>query len=157
MQLFHATVSKAPRQVSTKYGERVVCDVLLPDGSESAVWGPVGYAPLEYLERGQAVTVGRDSKGKISIVENHPMYPESEKPIPQLPQAAPTETQTAGNKHALSPETKREIADYVTQQKDLLSYCWQQAATIPGVSEEQTLEKLAVTLYLSAQRRFGLA
>lgn len=150
MQLLAATVSKAPRQVKTKYGDRLVCDVKLPDGTETAIWGPVNYAPLEYLERGQAVTVSRDSKGKVSIVENHLTHPDMIAPDIDQP------TPTAANPHSLDPETKKAIAQYVTQQKDLLQFCWQQAETIEGPQTEDVVQKLAVTLYLSAQRKFSL-
>jgi len=144
MQLLPATVAKPPRQVKTKYGDRLVCDVLLQDGSESAIWAPVGYAPIEYLEQGQVVTVSRDSNGKVSIVENHATHPEMEKPLP------------VAESYTLDGETKKAIAEYLKQQKDLLQFCWQQAESIEGPQTEDCIEKLAVTLYLSAQRKFKL-
>jgi hypothetical protein len=150
MQLLGATVSKAPRQVKTKYGDRLVCDVKLQDGTETAIWGPVDYAPLEYLERGQAVTVSRDSKGKVHIVENHLTHPDMIAP------AIDQGTQLAGE-HGFSADQKRAIAQYVTQQRDLLAFCLDQAATIPQAQTDESVEKLGVTLYLSAQRKFKLA
>lgn len=151
MKLLTARLIENPKVVTTKYGARMVADAQTTDGEKLSVWRPENDQTLGSLRSGAQVVLSLDSKGKVNLIDNPP-----ETMTPQLP-PAPTETKPAGNKHALSPETKREIADYVTQQKDLLSYCWQQAATIPGVSEEQTLEKLAVTLYLSAQRRFNLA
>jgi hypothetical protein len=147
MQLLPATVSKPPREVTTKYGQRLVCDVLLQDGSESAIWAPVGYAPIEYLEQGQVVTVSRDSRGKVSIVENHAIYPDD---IPSVPEVPPKTS------HTLDGQTKKEIAEYIKQQKDLLQFCWQQAESVQGPQTEDCVEKLAVTLYLSAQRKFKL-
>lgn len=154
MQLLAATVSKAPRRVQTRFGDRLVCDIVLPDGSETAIWGPVNYAPLEYLERGQAVTVSRDSKGKVSIVENHLTHPGMT--APAIPQQTQTNPAPAANAYSLDPDTKKAIAQYVTQQKDLLQFCWQQAETIEGPQTEDVVQKLAVTLYLSAQRKFSL-
>ncbi|MBE9242524.1 hypothetical protein [Synechocystis salina] len=152
MQLIGATVSKAPRQVKTKYGDRLVCDVRLEDGTESAIWGPVGYAPLEYLERGQAVTVSRDSKGKISIIENHLTHPHLS--TPALPQPSQV---TATTPQGMTAETKKAIAQYVQEQRDLLAFCLDQAGTIPQAQTDESVEKLGVTLYLSAQRKFKLA
>lgn len=150
MQLLAATVSKAPRQVKTKYGDRLVCDVKLSDGTDSTIWSPVGYAPVEYLEQGQAVTVSRDSKGKVHIIENHLTHPGMV--APPIDQG----TKLAGQ-HGLTTEQKREIAQYVTQQRDLLAFCLDQAATIPQAQTDDSVQKLGVTLYLSAQRKFGLA
>jgi hypothetical protein len=150
MQLLAATVSKAPRQVKTKYGDRLVCDVTLPDGTETAIWGPVNYAPLEYLEQGQAVTVSKDSKGKVHIIENHLTHPEMTAP------AIDQGTKLAGQ-HGLTADQKREIAQYITQQRDLLAFCLDQAATIPQAQTDDSVQKLGVTLYLSAQKRFNLA
>jgi len=156
MQLLPATVAKPPRQVKTKYGDRLVCDVLLQDGSESAIWAPVGYAPIEYLEQGQVVTVSRDSNGKVSIVENHATHPGMV--APTLPQQTPqVNSSQPANAYTLDGQTKKEIAEYLKQQKDLLQFCWQQAESIEGPQTEDCIEKLAVTLYLSAQRKFKLA
>lgn len=149
MQLLGATVSKPSRKVSTKYGDRLVCDVRLEDGTESAIWGPVDYAPLEYLERGQAVTVSRNSKGKVSIVENHLTHPEMT--APALPQTITASAQ------GMTSEQKKMIAQYVTEQRDLLSFCLDQAATIPQAQTDDSVQRLGVTLYLSAQKKFGLA
>jgi len=146
MQLLAARVSKAPRQVKTKYGDRLVCDVTLPDGTETAIWGPVNYAPLEYLERGQAVTVSRDSKGKVHIIENHLTHPEM---------TAPTIPQPAAPSQGIDPDTKRAIADYVTEQAKLFGFCLSQASTIQGLQPDD-IRPVATTLYLATQKRFGL-
>jgi len=156
MQLLAATVSKAPRQVKTKFGDRLVCDVTLPDGTETAIWGPVNYAPLEYLEQGQAVTVSRDSKGKVHIIENHLTHPDMIAPAIQAKQEI-TQALKQDKPQGMTPEQKREIAQYITQQRDLLSFCLDQAATIPQAQTDDSVQKLGVTLYLSAQRRFNLA
>lgn len=150
MQLLAATVSNPPREVVTKYGPRRVVDVTLPDGSQTAIWGPVDYAPLEYLEQGQSVTVSRDSKGKVHIIENHLTHPGMV--APSIDQGA-----KLSGEHGLTVGQKREIAQYITQQRDLLAFCLDQASTIPQAQTEESVEKLGVTLYLSAQRKFKLA
>lgn len=147
MQLLGATVKTQPRQVTTKYGDRRVCDVILQDGTESAIWGPVGYAALEYLERGQQVTVSRDSKGKVHIVENHLTHPEMTAPPLPNQSSAP---------QGMTPETKRQIAQYIQDQAKLFGYCLNQAGTIESLPADQRRE-VATTLFIQASRKFDLA
>ena len=52
---------------------------------------------------------------------------------------------------------KQEIASYVSQQKELLQFCWKEASMIDGPSTEESIEKLTMALFLSAQRHFKLA
>lgn len=139
MQLLTAKVKSQPRVVETRFGVRSVMDVTLPDGQEQAIWGPENFHPIVTCKPGQSVPVALDSKGKYHVVEN-------EKPgVVEVSQAQ------------LSPEQKREIAQYITQQRDLLAFCLDQAATIPQAQTDESVEKLGVTLYLSAQRKFKLA
>lgn len=154
MQLLAATVVKPPREVSTKFGQRRVCDVRLPDGTETAIWGPVDYAPLEYLERGQAVTVSRDSKGKVSIIENHLTHPEMKAPAVN---SHPTPTanhspQTEG----LTPDQKRAIAAYIGEMGDLYRYCYETAGEKLATAPNEAKQAMASSLFIAAQRKFNL-
>ena len=156
MKLLAATITKAPRQVNTKYGERIVCDVKLEDGSESAIWGPKDYAPLLYLKAGQAVTVSKDLKGKIAIIENHLTHPEmvapafSDTAIAQSPKP-----ETATNANELSNAKKREIAEYITQQTKLFSFCYDQTKLIENLGDEDR-RAVATTLFIQASKKFNL-
>lgn len=60
--------------------------------------------------------------------------------------------------HQLPPQKKKEIADYLDQQADLLAYCWKIANDkLKGTAfEEESVRCFASTLYISAQRKFGL-
>ena len=147
MQLLTATVKSQPREVSTKFGQRSVMDVTLPNGQEQAIWGPANFPAIINCRNGQNVPIAVDSKGKYHVVEGQT--------APAVT-AQPTQT-AAANAYSLDPDTKKAIAEYLKQQKDLLQFCWQQAETIEGPQTEDSIEKLAVTLYLSAQRKFGLA
>jgi hypothetical protein len=153
MKLLAATITKAPRQVTTKYGERVVCDVKLEDGSESAIWGPKDYAPLLYLKAGQAVTVSKDSKGKIAIIENHLTHPEMV--APSLENKAIATNQTTNQSSEMSNREKREIAEYITQQTKLFSFCYSQTKLIDNLPDEDR-RAVATTLYLQASKHFNL-
>lgn len=151
MQLLAATVKGNARQVQTKYGLRVVADLVLSDGTESAVWGPPSYAPLADLQQGDEVTVCKDSKGKCSVVENHLIYPDMTAP----PLPSQTKPQSQPQPQGLAPDTKRAIADYVTEQAKLFGFCVSQASTIPGLQAED-IRPVATTLYLGTVKKFGL-
>lgn len=70
MKLVQATVSKHPREVTTKYGQRSVLDCLTRDGEQLTVWRRGG--DLEVLGRypGERVMLAVDSKGKVSLIEH---------------------------------------------------------------------------------------
>lgn len=142
MQLLTATLTKPARQVTTKYGDRTVADVRLPDGTETALWRPANDQTLANLHQGQAVTVAKDSKGKVNLIDSAP----TDSTVATIP------IQTTG----LDPDTKRAIADYVTEQAKLFGFCLSQASTIQGITQED-IRPVATTLYLSTQKRFNLA
>jgi len=155
MQLLPATVSKAPRQVKTKYGDRVVCDVVLPDGTETAIWGPVNYAPLEYLQQGDAVTVSKDSRGKVSVVENHLVNPGMVAPtVPQ--QGQPVNQTQSPQTGSMTPETKKAIAAYAEEMMALYSFCYGQAnAKLPD-APDAAKQAAASSVFISCQKKFNL-
>lgn len=143
MQLIQAIVKSQPREVTTKFGLRSVMDVCLPNGQEQAIWGPANFPAIMNCRNGQTVPIAVDSKGKYHVVEGQ---------SPAIDQG----TKLAGE-HGLTADQKREIAQYITQQRDLLAFCLDQAATIPQAQTDDSVQKLGVTLYLSAQRKFDLA
>ena len=147
MQLLEATLAKSPRQVSTKHGQRTVADVLLPDGSEATLWRPENDDVLMGMRRGDRCQVCRDSKGKVSLVESAGT------------QAGVHSMRTSSNHHRpLSPEQRIEIGAYMDQMANLYGYAWELAHTKLGdKASEDTKRCMASSLYLSAQRRFGLA
>lgn len=83
----------------------------------------------------------------------------------QGPQPAPSQP-AAGGLAAPAPRTqapreldaaqKRAIASYISQQAAIFGYCLSEAReTLPDLSEE-SYRAIAATLYIAAQRRFGL-
>ena len=148
MKLLTAKITNAPRLVNTKYGQKVVTDCTLDNGETVTLWQPENSQLINY-GNGSKISLTIDSKGKYHWVENI-IEPEN-KAIAQSPKQ---ETKTD---YSLSKTDKQAIASYIQQQRDLLAFCWEQAKTIPGHESEETTEKLAVTLYLSAQRKFNLA
>ncbi len=156
MKFLTATITKAPRQVTTKFGELVVCDVKLEDGSESAIWGPKDYALLLYLKAGQAVTVSKDSKGKIAIIENHLTHPEMVAPAfsdtVSVINPEPNQSQYQG----MSNETKKQVASYVTEMANLFNFCLKQVdQTVENITQDDR-RAIATSLFISAQKKYSL-
>lgn len=142
MKLLTATLVKNPRIVDTKFGQKCVTDCKLDDGQTITLWQPPTSKLINYSS-GERISLTVDHKGKHHFLENG-----NDDAI-----AAKTEP----TNHKLSNTQKKEIAQYIEQQKDLLAFCWQQACAIDDIQSEDSIQKLAVTLYLSAQRKFNLA
>ena len=117
----------------------------MSDNTEETIWFTQGRVPHATLPKGTAVQVlfeERDGKMTRKLLDNS-----SSAPTAQPPQAKTT---------LLSPAQKREIAEYINQHGDLLSYCYD---TVVGkfqqkVQTEESLRCLATTLYTSAKDKF---
>ena len=106
------------------------------------MWRPHGDGLLNYNVNSK-VTLAQDSKGKLSLVDN--------------PVSTVIAPKTEPNNHQFDKAQKQEIASYIGQQKELLQFCWKEALMIEGPCTEESIEKLVMALYLSAQRKFKLA
>ena len=141
MKLLTAKVTKAPRQVNTKYGLRTVADLTLPNGENVTLWQPENSQLINY-GYGSEITLSLDSKGKYHLIEN-----EDKTAIATNPEPTP--------KSELSNAQKREIAEYLTEQTKLFSFCYAQTALIDNLPNEDR-RAVATTLYLQATKHFNL-
>lgn len=143
MQLLTATLTSAPREVTTKHGERTVADARTQDGEEITIWRPGGDRTLLQHEKGAEVQVTKDHKGKISLVDTAPAA------LPQQQPAAAT----------LEGADKSAIAQYVTDMAALYSYCYGEAVQHLAKHEppEHAIRGAASSLFIAAQKRFNLA
>lgn len=141
MQLLTATLTENPKAITTKYGEKCVADALTETGETVAVWRPANDPILMKFRQGDRVSLARDSKGKISLIDN----------APTTSTIAPAPTQTTG----INPDTKRAIAAYVEEQTKLFGFCLSQASTIQGIQPED-VRATATTLYIQTIKHFGL-
>ena len=118
----------------------------MEDNTEETIWFTQGRTPHAILPKGTAVQVlfeERDGKMTRKLLDNS-----SSAPTTQPPQA---------KTNLLSTAQKREIAEYINQQGDLLAYCYD---TVVGkfqqkVQTEESFRCLATTLYLSAKEKFN--
>lgn len=144
MQLLTATVKSQPRTVNTKFGERSVMDVTLPNGQEQAIWGPANFPAIINCRNGQSVTIATDSKGKYHVVEGQPTQPTT------------TELQ-ATQATGLDKESKQAIASYIEEMGSLYVFCYTTASNKLADAPNEAKQAMASSLFIAAQRKFGLA
>jgi hypothetical protein len=169
VQLIEAMATDRARRVNTKYGERTVIDAIRRDNGEKVtVWraGDDDYSQKHVIKNAR-LTLTLDNKGKYSLIEDTNLanlgQPLPDEPVPVKPVSRylasnnpPIQNYNSEkhNESELSPDRKREIANYISQMKDLYGYCLTQAETL-GVEGEDK-RAIATTLYLSAQKKFAL-
>lgn len=168
MKLISAIALDNPREVSTKYGQRLVIDAMARDtGEKITLWrGSDDDYSRRYVIKNSPITIGVDSKGKYSLIENEALTnlgkPLPVEPVPVRPLhntnhviAQNSEKPTDSDQSLLNPNQKREIANYVQEMAKLYKYCLDQVETTIGVEGEDK-RAIATTLYLSAQKKFSL-
>jgi hypothetical protein len=164
VQLIEALATDRARRVNTKYGERTVIDAVRRDtGEKITLWRPSDddYSK-KFIVRDMPITVAIDAKGKFSLVEN-PDHLKLGQPLPAEPvPVKPVHTynhkidnSSESDQSSLSPNQKREIANYVQEMAKLYKYCLDQVESTIGVEGEDR-RAIATTLYLSAQKKFAL-
>ena len=166
MQLIEAMATDRARRVNTKYGERTVIDCVRRDNGEKVtVWrgGDDEYSQ-KYVIKNARLTLTLDSKGKYNLVEDPnlvslgqplPVEPVPVKPVYDHKIAQNSEKTSDSDQSLLSPNQKREIANYVQEMAKLYKYCLDQVDATIGVEGEDR-RAIATTLYLSAQKKFAL-
>lgn len=142
MKLIQATVTKAPREVTTKYGDRVVLDCVTHAGEQVTVWHKAG--DREVLGRcpNERVTLAVDSKGKYSVIEHAQAHVSSvSHPEPN------TNTSKADD-----------IRDYTQKLAKLYSHCFR---TVNAEMKDsglpiEALKDISTSLFIQTTRKFEL-
>ncbi len=161
VQLIEAIATDRARRVNTKYGERTVIDAVRRDtGEKVTVWrgGDDDYSQRHVI-RNARLTLTLDNKGKYSLVEDPNLVslgqPLPDSPVPVRPVYDHVIEKTSESEQSsLSPNQKREIAQYIQEMAKLYGFCLTQAESL-GVEGEDR-RAIATTLYLSAQKKFAL-
>jgi hypothetical protein len=161
MRLIPAIALDRPREVATKYGQRLVIDAMARDtGEKITLWRGVDddYS-RRYVVKNSPLTVGIDSKGKYSLIEDSNLtnlgqtLPDS--PVPVRPVYDHViEKHNESDQSTLNPSQKREIANYIQDMAKLYGFCLTQADSL-GVDGEDR-RAIATTLFIGAQKKFGL-
>ena len=118
----------------------------MDDNTEETLWFTQGRVPHANLPKGAVVQVlFEEWDGKLTrkLIDNSQSTPTSQ----AQSQATPV---------LLSDTKKKEVADYIKQQTDLLRYCWDISIDkFEGkIQSEETLRHLAMTIYSSAKDKF---
>ena len=120
-------------------------DAIDQNGNEQTIWRPANDPVLTGLSVNSPVTLAVDSKGKISLVDNQPV-------APSTPKTETNQTQYQG----MSPETKKQVASYVTEMSNLFNFCLKQVdQTIENITPDDR-RAIATTLFISAQEKYSL-
>jgi hypothetical protein len=139
-----ATAKGRARSVTTKYGDRLVLDVLGHDGQEYTIWRPGTDSQLPKIANGERLTIAVDSKGKASLLESLADKVQDTPPAP--------ETYNAHNGRS------DEIADYVTRLGKLYRHSYkvtkETMANEPVTGED--LRAIATTIFIQTVRHFDL-
>jgi hypothetical protein len=162
MKLISAIALDRPREVSTKYGQRLVIDAIdRTTGEKITLWRGVDddYS-RRYVIKNSPLTVGVDSKGKYSLIEDSNLtnlgQPLPDSPVPVRPvYDHKIEKPSESEQSFLNPSQKREIANYVSEMAKLYKYCLDQVDATIGVDGEDK-RAIATTLFISAQKKFSL-
>ena len=156
MKLIEAICTDNPREVTTKYGQRLVIDAIDRNtGEKITLWRSADddYA-RRYVIKNSPLTVGIDSKGKYSLIEDEAIAKLGQ-PLPSDKPAYDHRIDKNDCEHFfLSPNQKKEIAAYIGTMRDLYGYCLQQAESL-GVEGEDR-RAIATTFFISAQKKFAL-
>lgn len=167
MQIRSATVKYRAGDVKkTEFGERQNVVITYADGTEGKLWFKAGREPHVSLQKGQAIQVviekrdGKECKKLVKSVVTEPSRSDASQSSPSSP--APVASQRSLSRaevyEPLSNERKKEIAAYIEEQTKLYKFCLEQA--LPVVREVdgdlEDARAIATTLFISAQRKFGL-
>lgn len=171
MKLISAIALDRPREVTTKYGQRLVIDAMNRDtGEKFPLWrGVDDEYSRKYVIKNSPLTVGIDGKGKYSLIEDPALanlgQPLPDSPVPVKPVSRhlasnnppiPSYSQNTpqNSESELTADKKREIASYIQEMAKLYGFCLQQADGL-GVDGEDR-RQVATTLFISAQKKFAL-
>ncbi|MCA2553028.1 MAG: hypothetical protein IM466_04610 [Microcystis sp. M04BS1] len=162
MKLATAILVNPPRTVNTKFGQKTVLDAVRTDNNEAVtLWRPANDDYCQKLGKNSRVTVGIDSKGKTSLIEDDAIanlgQPLPDSPVPVKPVHSfdhKIEKSSESDQSTLNPSQKREIAQYIQDMAKLYGFCLQQADSLGAIDEDR--RAIATTLYLSAQKKFAL-
>lgn len=117
------------------------------NGQEEKIWFKEGLQPHASLKKGQQIKLlasEQNGKTRYTIISDTPDNNQQQSP--------------AAKKYQLADEDKRAIAEYISQQSKILRFCIEQASKECGdiTPSEESVRSLGVSLYIAAQRKFGL-
>lgn len=160
MQVLNGYVN-AVREVTTKFGQRIVMDVVAGH-REATVWRPGKDTHLLDIKPGSQAQFTCDSRGKYHLVDNSIQTGAVAVAVAVAPQpaaiepAAEIKAETVPSSDYVIPDqTKRDIATYVQSLADLYGFCLKTAGNIEGINDNDR-RQIATTLFISTREKFNL-
>jgi hypothetical protein len=156
MKLISAIALDNPREVSTKYGQRLVIDAMARDtGERITLWrGSDDNYCRRYVIKNSPITIGVDSKGKHTLIENEALT-NLGKPLPVEPvPVSPVHTPPPQSDPNFSPEKKAEMAEYVANLSQLYQHCQDKAENIALTPDD--CRAIGTTLFIQTVKHFNL-
>ncbi|MCA2711457.1 MAG: hypothetical protein IM473_16565 [Microcystis sp. M015S2] len=158
MKLISAIALDRPREVSTRFGQRLVIDCMARDtGEKITLWrGADDDYSRRYVIKNSPITVGVDSKGKFSLIENEALTnlgkPLPVEPVPVKP--AHTYSIPPQSDPNFSPDKKAEMAEYVANLASLYQHCQDKAENIALTPDDA--RAIGTTLFIQTVKHFNL-
>ena len=158
MKLIQAIALDRPREVSTRFGQRLVIDCMARDtGEKITLWrGADDDYSRRYVIKNSPITVGVDSKGKFSLIENEALTnlgkPLPVEPVPVKP--AHTYSIPPQSDPNFSPDKKAEMAEYVANLASLYQHCQDKAENIALTPDDA--RAIGTTLFIQTVKHFNL-
>ena len=141
MKLISAVVANPPREVTTKYGDRVVLDCTTNDGQSATIWRGAGDQEALGRYPGERVLLSLDSKGKFSLIET-----------------ASTGLNEAPVQQSKSAHKADEIREYTQKLAKLYLHCFRTVDSELGDSglSIESLKDISTCLFVQTTRKFEL-
>lgn len=168
MKLIEAICTDNPREVTTKYGQRLVIDAIdRTTGEKITVWrGADDDYSRKYVIKNCRLTIGIDSKGKYSLIED-PNLINLGQPLPELPVAVkPVSRHLASNNPPIptypipdcdpnfSPDRKAEMAEYIANLAQLYQHCQDKAEDLALTPDDA--RAIATTFFIQTVKKFAI-
>ena len=168
MKLIEAICTDNPREVTTKYGQRLVIDAIdRTTGEKITVWrGADDDYSRKYVIKNCRLTIGIDSKGKYSLIED-PNLINLGQPLPKLPVAVkPVSRHLASNNPPIptypipdcdpnfSPDRKAEMAEYIANLAQLYQHCQDKAEDLALTPDDA--RAIATTFFIQTVKKFAI-
>lgn len=169
MKLIEAICIESPREVTTKYGQRLVIDAIdRTTGEKITLWRPAtdDYS-RRYVIKNSPLTVGIDSKGKYSLIENPaianlgqplPDSPVPVKPVHNTNHVIAQNSEKSSEKHSetFTTDEKRAIASYIGDMADLFNFCLKTVdQRVENITPDDR-QQVATSLFIATQKRFNI-
>lgn len=168
MELITARATTGSKQVSTRYGERILIEAeLLTDRPTfEKIWTAADTIGADAIKPGQHFLVGRNRNGKLNFIDSQPEAGAPPAPAPRPVQPIgfhtqqPAQPAASGSKPApaqAAGDAKAAIADDAVRFTRIYAYCYQQAREAMPDAPAEAIQACASSAWIAVSRKHGLS